>query len=235
MLDAPVEEIEVESLLKKHRGISANNPYLQPTPMMYIHEIRPAAIAERVITAAIEIAEEWEADLQLLETEAEQLWARHRDEVKSLDESSLRMPVFEHDPDNNVDSAFRGGNYDLIQALATREAARRLMIDLRTQPSRAAERDMFTRFCSKDSPWAGELPRNSADIFLRKLIDEPAAISLRAGASKPSFVDPLRVAGSLLEHRRQLVAEWCKVLSNAPTEIQLVRRKVVVKNLEGLL
>ena len=35
MLNAPDEEIVIESVLKKHRGVSANNPYIQPTPMTW--------------------------------------------------------------------------------------------------------------------------------------------------------------------------------------------------------
>ena len=64
MLSAPNEEIVVESVLQKHRGVSANNPFLQPSKMTYTYELRPSEVVERVMLAARQIAREWsEEDL----------------------------------------------------------------------------------------------------------------------------------------------------------------------------
>lgn len=57
-LAAPTETVEVASVLKKHRGVSPSNPYLQPETMTYSFEVHPADVAERILQTARDIAAE---------------------------------------------------------------------------------------------------------------------------------------------------------------------------------
>jgi hypothetical protein len=70
LLRAPSEQITVHSALKKHRGLSASNPYLQPTSMTYVVTMQPADLAERVMRTAATIAAEWVEDLPRIGTRA---------------------------------------------------------------------------------------------------------------------------------------------------------------------
>lgn len=124
MLSAPPENIQVESVLKKHRGISPSNPYLQPKAMAYVYELRPAELSERVIQAAQLIAGEWLEDLSLMSAENANVWLQRSARV-TQDDRELREthPHFEVDQDSNTGSVYRAGNYELLQCIATRQAA----------------------------------------------------------------------------------------------------------------
>eukprot|EP00967_Tisochrysis_lutea_P155678 scaffold312115_cov27-Tisochrysis_lutea.AAC.1 len=63
LLRAPAEQITVHSVIKKHRGLSASNPYLQPSTMTYEVTVRPLELADRVMRMAANIAAEWLEDL----------------------------------------------------------------------------------------------------------------------------------------------------------------------------
>ena len=59
LLASPPVQVEVASVRRKHEGLSANNPYLQPTRMTYRYDVTPSDMADRVIRAARLIAKEW--------------------------------------------------------------------------------------------------------------------------------------------------------------------------------
>ena len=100
LLSSPKVEIEVESVLKRHRGISANNPYLQPSAMTYVYTISPAEVGERVIQTALQLAVEWAEDLGRLEAEAEGVWRMRRAIVLDDDaEVKTTLPAFSIDQD----------------------------------------------------------------------------------------------------------------------------------------
>ena len=112
LLAAPPEDLTVESVLKKHRGVSPNNPYLKPTAMSYTHRIVPSALAERVMQSAKLISNEWVADLRLTQAENEEVWASHEEIVRHKEDfgRATRTPVTYNDPDQ-PNSPYRGGNY----------------------------------------------------------------------------------------------------------------------------
>ena len=109
MLAAPNEEVIVTSVLKKHRGVSADNPYLQPSPMEYTYELRPQEMAEKVMRTAELIAREWREDLARMEDEAESVW-RYRRAITLDDTTEVRetLPAFSLDM-NSRSSPYRGG------------------------------------------------------------------------------------------------------------------------------
>lgn len=220
LLRAPCEHLTVYSVLKKNRGLSANNPFLQPSSMEFEHDIKPSLIASRVIDTACLIASEWCEDLTILADDAEP-WLRRGDELTGqTDAHQRRMPAFMNDRsgDGSGDgSPFRGGNYDLLKVLLTRQAARRQRDELDGLPSRASA---LLDAVLEAHPCRGELPFGSADALVSSLLEQPCAV--RADAT---FVDPFEVAAKLFDTRRELAAEWTEQLARVPDAVLDVKRR----------
>jgi len=224
LLRAAPEQFTVHSMLKKHRGLSANNPYLQPTPMTYTHEVQPSQIAEKVMAAGRLIASEWRDDLLLVAGEESEVWARRADQVKGLvadHEAAARMPAFSIDQDNSDDSPYRGGNYDLLKALLTRQAASHVLRGLLLDRSRAADAAMLQRLLPR---FEGELSHHASDSFVATLLDEPCAMASRQG-EPPRFTDPLAVGGLLLTARLELATAWAEQLEEVPAEFLAIKQE----------
>jgi len=212
----------VSSILKKHRGLSASNPYLQPTPMTYVQEVQPYAIAEQLMATALLIAHEWRTDLPALIAEEDELWARRTDQVTGFDESANRFPAFSLDQDSNSDSPYRAGNFDLIKAFATRQAAQAVARDLSLLPSRAAEARMLSGLLPR---FEGELPLGAADTFLAALLDQPLVLIAGAKDEAPTFTDPRSVAQEVLLARRDLASEWAQQLGTCSNEFLAIKKE----------
>ena len=224
MLAAPHEEIEVESTLMKHRGGSPNNPYLQPTPMTYAHTIVPATLAERVMSAGSTIAAEWIRDLKAyMEAENEERWRNRRREIgvgDPRDSAAENMPANEAALfSDDEDSPYRGGNYDLLKTLLTREAVRATLADDALADGDSA----FLRDFATERPLGGEQPYHRADVFIDEMLDAPVAIG--AGATPAALVDPSRVVARVLDERRRLADAWAETLERVPDEHVRLKRE----------
>lgn len=223
LFDAPEEEIEVQSKLMKHRGLSPSNPYLQPTPMTYIHPIIPSQLGERVIQVACTIASEWRSDLLLMGAENDEQMRRHEASVRTgAADTETTLPIFSIDPEHGA-SAYRGGNYDLVKLLATRQALRELLRECEERPSRAHEHAFLLRF-SAAHPIDGEQPSHAADAWLAALLQEPYAVSSGQG-SAPTLLDPLVLAEDLMERRAKLAEKWVGRLEAVPEEMLELKRE----------
>ena len=232
LFDAPEEEIEVQSTLMKHRGLSPSNPFLQPTPMTYMHPIVPSQLGERVIQAACTIAKEWRSDLKLMGAENEEQMRRHEESIRTGTPDSKRettLPVFSVDPEHGA-SAYRGGNYDLVKLLATRQALRSLLRECEERPSRAHEHEFLLRF-SAAHPIDGEQPSHAADAWLAALLQQPYAIFSgqggggSGGGGAPTLLDPLVLAEDLMERRARLAEGWVDRLEAVPEEMLELKRE----------
>ncbi len=73
LLCSPAEQLIVESKLQRNRGLSASNPYQQPTPISYTVEVQPASIANQIMAVALDLANEWQDDLSRIEAENKEL------------------------------------------------------------------------------------------------------------------------------------------------------------------
>eukprot|EP00966_Prymnesium_polylepis_P257727 5954037-Prymnesium_polylepis.1 len=227
LLEAPPEDLTIESVLKKHRGLSSNNPFLQPTPMTYTHRIVPSAIANRVLQSARFIAQEWEDDLRLTEAENAELWARHDAVVRTKDdaERATRLPVLDHDPDNNPDSPYRGGNYDLLKVLAVRTAANDVLQELERSAA-TAKAAVFLRRFMLATPLEDEAEgHHRADAFLSALLDEPFTIN------DGVLIDPLDLADQVMQRRLRLARDWAAALRDEfPAELLTLQREHLRRN-----
>ena len=254
LLGSPTEQIKVESVLKKHRGLSTNNPYLQPRRMTYSYELKPSDIAERVMQAACLLASEWVEDLDLIaEAEEAAVWRKRRAKVvRSDEEVKATMPAFSIDQDNNADSPFRGGNYDLLCALSTRQAVKCALASLRAQPGSWEAHEMLRKHCAESGalfgsqgapPCAIDLPQKAADEWLSALLDlpivlrTPSATSQGGGESSgkglplsPVIVDPSAVCEQVLEWRASVARAWQQQLALLPEEILSIKREYLARS-----
>lgn len=228
LLIEPVATIEVESILKQHRGLSANNPYMKPKRMTYEYELRPGDIAERIMQTAATISREWVEDLSLMPDESEAVWRSRRAvtlesdaEVRATGRAfTLRMMT------PGLDSPYRGGTYELLLALATRRAAQSALAALAAQPKEWPAREMLASACDKGL-FQGELGRHAADCWLAEMLDMP--ISLRVGGSlgEPALCDPRGVVEQILEWRGAIANDWIAQLESVPDAILQVKREHV--------
>ncbi len=235
LLAAPAEQLEVESKLKKNRGLSANNPYVKPTPITYTYEVVPSVIAERVMMMARQIAVEWaEEDLPSLVREGPAVWAQRRAAVTGEDEE-LRstLPAFSVDQDANPDSPYRGGNYDLLTCLATRRAATLALRELESgkgganAAQRTAEAGLLSAQMTALPQPAVELRTNTAATWLEGILELPLTMRVLSGGA--SLVDPSVVVDLLLEYRAATCQAWIEDLRRVP-ELQLEIKREHMRN-----
>ena len=228
LLAAPPEEVEVVSVLKKYRGVSAENPYLQPEPMSYTYELRPPEVVERVMQTMIGISREWCEDLALMEAETEGVWRNRRAvTLESTEELRQTLPAFNLDPFNIEKSPYRAGSYDLLLAAATRQAVLSTLASMASPRSWAA-RDLLEQHCEARTLFAGELERHAADAWLASLLELPIALRMGGETQEgPALVDPRGVVEQVLEWRAAVAEDWIRRLERVPDEILEVKREHV--------
>lgn len=228
LLYAPEQSVMVQSVLKKHRGLSPNNPYLQPTPMEYEHRIVPSQIAERVMQTACDIASEWTHDLGLMEAENAEQTRRHLQAVRTGagdDERNTTLPVFAVDPVSpDADSPYRGGNYDLLKLLATRHATRSLLRDCEAQAARRRTFEFLQRF-AEARELSGEQPYHAADEWLAELLDQPPLVVMPDAADGGGgLIDPHELAEEVMRRRVGVATAWRDELSSVPEQMLGLKR-----------
>ena len=236
-LSAQTVEIEVESVLKKHRGISPNNPFLQPSVMTYTYDVRPAEVVQRVMQAAIQISSEMAEDLGCLEAEEEGVWRNRRARVtESDDEIKNTLPAFSIDQDSSDATPFRGGTYDLMQSLATRQATKAALASLAASEKSAAAHELLQKYCDENADlFVGEIRKHAADHFLEGLLELP--VTLRMNGAKdgaqgegcsggaPSMVDPRAICEEILEWRIAIGTQWIERLEAVPGLLLELKRE----------
>jgi len=237
MLDSAPIEIVVQSVLKKHRGVSANNPYLQTERMSFAYELRPADIAERVMLAARQIASEWSEDLSRMSEQNAEVWTQRRAAV-TQDDEELRttLPAFSNEGNDDDGSPYRGGNYDLLLVLATRRAARYALSEYASLPSKQGELTMLRDHCERLPPMGVELPYHSADTWLRELLDLPIVLKLGGGEGGEGgrIIDPRAVVELVLDCRLAVAKEWTATLLDVPELHRAVKLEHVMSHTRGI-
>ena len=233
MMAAPPVSLEIESVLMKHRGLSASNPYLQPTPMKFRYELCPADHADYLMKTIQLLSEEWTKDLGVIAVaDTESVW-RERRAVVTEDDEEVRttMPAFEIGLGEHAGSPYRAGTYDLLKALTTRNAARATLAAMAAVPRAKAARGLLSQHCESFGLFDGELPKRAADAFLSELLDLPVAISSlptsSADSAVASLVDPRAVVEELLEWRTAVATGWIERLQEVPDELLEIRREHV--------
>ena len=235
MLAAPPQEIQVESLLKTNRGASPNNPFLRQERMTYSYELVPQQIAERVMQAAQQIAEEWaEEALPCMAAENEKVWRDRRATVTRDDEEvRTTMPAFQQDQDGSGagdGSPFKGGNYDLLLFVATRRAAHSTLAELAKQPLKSGEHALLAEQMSKLPRDGLELGHGAADTWLTELLELPVVLRMDdVSAASGTLVDPRAVAEVVLNHRLSVAKDWQRILRGASEMFLDVKRNYLAE------
>ena len=238
LLSSPPVDVEVTSILKKHRGISSNNPFLQPTPMTYSYELKPSEVAERMLSTIQLISEEWLEDLALMDAEGEGVWRSRRAVTLDTDEEVREtLPAFNIDQVYGTDSPFRGGSYELLVALATRQAAQSALASLSAQQSGWAARDLLEDHCKEEGLFAGELPptKRAAENWIAALLEKPVALRIgKSEEAEPALVDPRGVVEQVLEWRSAVAADWIRRLEAIPDELLEIKREHLSRSTAGV-
>lgn len=231
LLSEPAITLQVDSVLKKNRGLSTNNPYLQPKPMTYSYELRPSEMAGRVMQTADSIAHEWVDDLGLMESESESVWrSRRAITLESDEEMRTTMPTFAHDPTTpGMGSPYRAGSYELLLALATRRAAESVLAALDAQPKEWAAREMLLAHLDEHGLFKGELQRHAADEWIAALLNRPISMRVGGASAEPALVDPRGIVEQILEWRTAVAREWIERLEGVSDALLEIKREHVVR------
>ncbi|KAJ1634029.1 hypothetical protein T492DRAFT_976831 [Pavlovales sp. CCMP2436] len=190
-------------------------------------DIVPQRIALRLIDCATEVARECLEDLGRMRAENDQIRTTYL-AAQSGGERELRAYSYalSHDPDGIAVSAFRGGTYDLLKRLATREAVRAALqrLDRDRQPKAVSWLARFHEF--NGTRFDGEHGYNVADDFLRALLSQMPSVS-----SDGSFCDPSAIAEVVLSERERAASQWREQLATVPADMLELKRVYLSKGL----
>jgi hypothetical protein len=225
LLEQPPETIVLHSIPRNRAG-SGNNPYLPPRVLTIDFDIVPQRIALRLLDCAGEVASEVQADLGRKDQE-NALIRKAYIAAQTDDEAAMRAgsyPTLAHEPEGTSKSAFRGGTYDLLKRLTTRQAVRRAIVALEKKPAAAGFLTRF--FASNGTRFDGEHGYNVADDFLRALLSQMPAVS-----SSGAFIDPVGIADVILTEREAVAGRYREALATMPGDLQDLKRAFLEKGL----
>ncbi|KAG8467863.1 hypothetical protein KFE25_006915 [Diacronema lutheri] len=215
----PPTSIVVQSIPRNRAG-SGNNPYLPPKVLTMAFDIVPQRIALRVLDCTLEVAQECADDLGLMSQENDQI---RRAYVAGSGSASIRAstyPTLAHEPEGTSKSAFRGGTYDLLKRLVTREAARGAIKAL--EPGPGAQ--WLARFYKANgAAFDGESRYHVGDDFLKALLAEMPAVS------SGGVVDPKAIADGILDQREAVAERLREQLASVPGDVQDIKRDFLEK------
>lgn len=209
-----------------------------------VSAVRPAEVTERVIDTAQRIAVEMAEDLTRLEAEAEGVWRNRRATVTDSDEEIKNtLPAFSIEQDGGDHTPFRGGTYELLQALATQQAVKATLSSLASSDKSGAAYDLLHDYCKEASGlFEGEVQSRVAERWLEGLLDLPITMRVArsdgdgCGASdgaSPTIVDPRAVCEQILEWRLAIGAAWIERLERLPEEFLEVKREHLLRSSLG--
>lgn len=221
----PPTTITLQSIPRNRAG-SGNNPYLPPKVLTMDFDISPQRIALRLLDCACEVARECESDLGRMSQENAQIRRESAAGQAGAAEALIRagsFPTFSHESEGTSKSAFRGGTYDLLKRLATREAVLNTIGALDGRPGS----DWLARYYKANGAgFDGEQRYHVADEFLKALLAEMPSVS-SAGA----LVDPRAVADAILDEREAAAERWRAQLAAVPADVQDLKREFLEKGL----
>lgn len=219
----PPTTIVVHSIPRNRAG-SGNNPYLPPKVMTMDFDIVPQRIALRLLDCTAEIARECEGDLGRMSQENDQI--RREYIVGKEGEATIRAgsyPTLQHEAEGTSKSAFRGGTYDLLKRLATREAVFATVRALEPKPS---AQWLARYYKAHGAGFDGEARYGVAEGFLKALLAEMPSVS-----SDGAMVDPKSVVDVILGEREAAAARWRQQLATVPADVQDLKREFLEKGL----
>lgn len=215
LTQAPPETVVVEFKRRGNGGVgggSKDNPYLQDHVYEYKEEIVPQKLANKIMRLREEIATEWEEDLQLLIRENEEMWRSFFEKVREKGQDAqahLQMPAFEHDVTGNCGTNYRGGNYDLLKRMATRQAIRELL----AAGDNKVECELLDRiFRVHGANFEGDAGYHVDMTFLEDLLGRSPSFVRDPTSEEMALVSPLSIAEKILERRVEIANRWTEPL-----------------------
>lgn len=208
---APPETVVVEF---KRRGAgvggwSKDNPYLQNHVYEYKEEIVPQKLANKIMRLREEIASEWDEDLQLLSKENDEMWRSFFEKVREKGEDAqahLQMPAFQHDfSDSNCGTNYRGGNYDLLKRMATRQAIQEVL----AAGENKVECEVLDRiFAVHGAEFQGDAGYGVDMKFLEDLLGRSPSFVRDPASDEMALVSPLSIAEKIVGRRVEIANRW---------------------------
>lgn len=228
LLEEPPTSITVESVARNRAG-SKNNPYMKPKVLRMEFDIVPQRLAMRLLDCAADVAAEASSDLRRMSQENAEI-RRAYDAIAAEGEDTRRKalyPTFAHEAEGTDKSAFRGGTYDLLKRLATREGVRRAMRALERDERSAPSRAWLERFFrAHGSGFEGDGKYHVADEFLLEMLVQVPTVSLDGG-----MVDPCAVATAVLAEREAAAERWAVLLETVPEDHRELRSAFLERGL----
>eukprot|EP00527_Entomoneis_sp_CCMP2396_P009231 CAMPEP_0198138172 /NCGR_PEP_ID=MMETSP1443-20131203/1592_1 /TAXON_ID=186043 /ORGANISM="Entomoneis sp., Strain CCMP2396" /LENGTH=662 /DNA_ID=CAMNT_0043799837 /DNA_START=129 /DNA_END=2117 /DNA_ORIENTATION=- len=225
----------------------------------YDLDINPSRLCNRLLAVREQIAREFDNDLHVLSNMSNQTIVAYWDSVKE-EEKRKGKEVAEYNIDDvmakdgreiNIESGnlmfldfgvkdgqapspLRKGNFDLLKLMATQEAIHRLLNDPSRQEgaqsvSNAFLRDFYVaRFLSY---FDGNVEYGVANKFMQELFS--ALPVLREVEGNTALIDPVRLAGMVLEKRAEVALEWKTLSALVPDEHLGIRRLLLSQDIMG--
>ena len=246
LLRAPNEERVVEFVRRGNGGHggsperaaalgSGGNPYLKDHVYEFKTKIEPRRLGDRLLRLRADIAEEWLEDLHLFPKENEEMWRSFFETVRENEDKlkDLQMPVWQHDPsDGPSGTSFRGGNYDLLRRLATRNAIAMLLAELRGGGLEAqAKADYLDRmYTVHGTDFEGDGPYHTDKTFFQALLSSaPSIVRKQTSADEEKIImlSPISIVEAICEKREKIAEEWCKELVNIKEDHTDIQRELL--------
>jgi hypothetical protein len=172
--------------------------------------IEPPKVANRVLAARTQLAEEWATDLKCIALENNEIMRMSFERIFENDEKklkSLRGRVFDFDNFSTDQTPLRFKNYSKLKILVTQQAIARLEMYLRDTNNHDY---LFFRGFVQSS----HQPLISDEKLLVELARQPAV----SRTNPDHVIDPVSLARRLMEVRAHIAQEWIGVLEGVPEE-----------------
>jgi hypothetical protein len=172
--------------------------------------IEPPKVANQVLAARTQLAEEWATDLKCIVLENKEIMRMSFERIFENDEkklNSLRGRVFDFDNFSTDQTPLRFKNYSKLKLLVTQQAISRLEMYLRDTNNHDY---LFFRGFVHSS----HQPLVNDEKLLVELARQPTVHRI----NPDHVIDPMSIARRLMEVRAHIAQEWIGVLQGVPEE-----------------
>lgn len=187
-------------------------------------KVDPSNLANRIMAARENVADELVEDLHLIEAENLELKRQHfESRVTSPDRlSSTKARIFDHDVLESDQTPLRGVTYKKIKLLLTDMACKRTVVRLRDTSNHEYMWMLEYMACH---------PVQDGDEFIANLLRQPGL----QRTNPAQWIDPSKIAGTIMMYRLVIAGEWEEELKSARAENMAVKRDLLEMSLNSTL
>eukprot|EP00522_Entomoneis_paludosa_P001334 CAMPEP_0172473162 /NCGR_PEP_ID=MMETSP1065-20121228/68715_1 /TAXON_ID=265537 /ORGANISM="Amphiprora paludosa, Strain CCMP125" /LENGTH=694 /DNA_ID=CAMNT_0013231331 /DNA_START=154 /DNA_END=2238 /DNA_ORIENTATION=- len=217
----------------------------------YDLDIHPTRLCTRLLAVREQVAREFVNDLKVLSEMSNQTIVSYWDSMKEESEDKNNDIDARDGRDLKIEegnlmflslsihngqspSPLRKGNFDLLKLLATQEAVHRVLNDPERQEGPPAVSNRFlAEFYAERivTYFDGNQNYGVADKFLQELLAEPPVLQELEGNT--ALIDPVRLAGMILQARENVAMEWRTLAAMVPDEHLGIRRLQLSQQIVG--